>query len=386
MTPAAPAATPATGGAPGAGTPLRVFVNASAIGSSTGGTWAYLEGVLRGWQRGNPNDALAIDAHPSFPEGLERDLSGFATVRRGGGSRASVVLAQQSRTRSRARAFAADAVFNAALSAPLLGAGDRPEITMAHDIRHVERPQEFGRVALRYRKLVYERTIRRSAMLTCGSESTREAIVARLGIDPARVRAIPLGADHVDAWRRGPQGRHGVAFAHWSNKRPETAIRVWGDLARDPGFDRELHIVGAPADARAALEELAREQGVAQLVRVRARVPDREFEELLSGAAVLLFPSSLEGFGIPVVEAMRLGVPVVASAGAGMEGAGGKAALYADPEVPAEFATHCRRLWADDAYRDAVVRAGIAHSAGYTWAATAAATRTAISDAVARRS
>jgi glycosyltransferase involved in cell wall biosynthesis len=361
--------------------PLRVLVNAASMGTTTGGAWAYLEEILRAWVKGFPRDVLALNVHPSFPAALEHDLGPRAHVHRGNDRRVALVLSQHALTARRARAFAADAVFNATLSAPLLGTGKLPQVTMAHDIRHVERPQEFGLLARRYRGIVYDRAIRRSEILTCGSSSTRQAIIERFDVHPSRVRAVPLGADHVDRWRRGPKGTHGVAFAHWSNKRPETAIGAWADLNGGGGFDRELHIVGASPATRQRLVALAHEKGVSDLVRVRGRLPNAEFQELLSGAAVVLLPSTLEGFGIPVVEAMRLGVPVVVSAGAGMEQAGGSAVLYADPDSPAAFAAHCRRLWADDSYHDAVVRAGIAHASGYTWATTAAATRAAVSEA-----
>lgn len=361
---------------------LRVLVNASTVGTSTGGTWAYLEELLRSWTTAFPEDALEVRAHPSFPDDLERELGPSVRVMRAGANRAGLVLAQHALTGRRARRFRADVVFNAALSAPLLGSGGLPQVTMAHDIRHLERPDEFGVLARRYRGLVYDRALRRSAILTCGGAKTANEILARFPRPADSVRVTPLGADHVDRWPRGPKGTHGVAFAHWTNKRPETAIRAWADLNDDgESFARELHIVGTPETDRERLENLAHAVGVGHLVRVRDRLADAEFRRLLGGAAVMLLPSTLEGFGIPVIESMRLGVPVVVSAGVGMEQAGGEAALYADPEQPAAFAAHCRKLWSDPAYEHEIVKAGLAHAAGYSWRATADATRTALRDA-----
>jgi glycosyltransferase involved in cell wall biosynthesis len=332
---------------------------------------------------------LLVLAHPSFPAELDAELDGFAQVRRARGGRVRRVLEQQLLTWPLARRFRAQAVFNAALSGAFLGVGGLPEVSMAHDVRHAVRAGEFPPVERLYRCAVYNRTIRRSVLLTCGGAGTRDAMFERMLADPSRVRVIPLGADHVDRWRRGPKGRHGVAFAHWVNKRPQTAIRAWGALrsraVRNPEratFDRPLDIVGASAQEAPRLAALAAAEGVDDLVRIHGRLPDDAFQELLSGAAVLLLPSTLEGFGIPVIEAMRLGIPVVASARAGIEQAGGDAALYADGDDPAAFAAQCGRLFADEVLAAEVIRRGHERAACATWAATARSTRAAVHDAV----
>lgn len=366
---------------------MRVLINAVTVSRTATGNWTYLRGLLGGWQALGGSDRLLVVAHPTFPEADEAALSAVAEVRRTAGGRAQRALTQHTRLDGLARTFAAHAVLNATPVAAAIVPVRRAQATVVHDIRHAVRPQEFGRLQLTYRRLVYNRTIRRSTVVIASSESSRADIERHFGLGPERLKMVPLAADHADAWRQaGPPGSHAVAFAQWSNKRPDVALRAWA-LLRDstPGFDRRLDVIGARGQLRAELEQLAAGLALDGLVRFHGYLPDDDYERLFATAALILVPSTLEGFGLPVLEGMRLGIPVVASAGAGIEQAGGSAALYAEAGNAEAFAAHCHRLLTDEAHRRAVVAGALTHAAGYTWRSTAQATRAVLREAALRR-
>jgi O-antigen biosynthesis alpha-1,3-rhamnosyltransferase len=99
-------------------------------------------------------------------------------------------------------------------------------------------------------------------------------------------------------------------------------------------------------------------------------------------ARALIAPSSYEGFGLPPLDAMELGTPVIAARASSLPEVGGNAAVYVAPDDDAALATEIRRVLDDDAHRAALGAACLAQSRGFTWDETARATLTAFDDAM----
>jgi glycosyltransferase involved in cell wall biosynthesis len=361
---------------------MRFLINAVTVSPRSPGNWAHLYNLLQGWSAAQTSDRILLASNASFPEDVEDSLADLIDVHRAGSRRLGMLVTQHVRLDRLARRFRADAVLNATPVAAALVPVRAPQATIVHDIRHTVRPEEFRRRQIVYRDLVYGRSIRGSDAVIAVSESTRDHLVRELGIPHERIHVVRHGADHVDRWVRGEPGTHGIAFAHWSNKRPDVAVHAWAIL-RDsvPGFDRPLEIVGVGPDVRQVLASSIADRGLEGLVRMHGYLPDPNYQRLFSSAAVVLLPSTLEGFGLPVIEGLRLGIPVVVSVEAGAEEAGGDAAIYASGDAQS-FAAECARLFADDAWRDQVVARGRGHAASFTWTGTALATRAVLEEVV----
>jgi glycosyltransferase involved in cell wall biosynthesis len=112
-------------------------------------------------------------------------------------------------------------------------------------------------------------------------------------------------------------------------------------------------------------------RSLAPWVRIIADVPDAELAEFYNRAAVFAYPSLYEGFGLPVLEAMACGTPVVCSSASALPEAGGDAALYADPHDAVELAAQLTRVLTDGALRQRMVEAGLRRARQFSWRRTA---------------
>jgi glycosyltransferase involved in cell wall biosynthesis len=154
-------------------------------------------------------------------------------------------------------------------------------------------------------------------------------------------------------------------------------------LAADPASPRLVIAGAAPADAAVSLQRIAAPP-LAGHVERPGYVPDADRERLYAGARALILPSFDEGFGVPALEAMAAGVPVIASNRGALPEVIGQAGTLLDPSDVRAFAAVMQRVARDDAWAAAQGAAGLARAASFTWRATAVRLREAYADAAAR--
>ena len=203
-------------------------------------------------------------------------------------------------------------------------------------------------------RAVVPRSVRRAARVLAISERTKHDLVELYGVPGEKVVVTPLGVDPAffpgDA-RRGTY----LLFVGAIQERKDPLAAV----AAASAVGLPLVVVGPEKDARLA-EEL-RLAGA----DVRGYVPKGELAQLYRGAAALVLPSRYEGFGLPVVEAMASGTPVVATPDDALREVGGDAAVFAEPP---ELAGAVRRALED---RERLVAAGLARARRFSWEETA---------------
>jgi glycosyltransferase involved in cell wall biosynthesis len=216
-------------------------------------------------------------------------------------------------------------------------------------------------------RLFVPRSVRRAARVLVGSHWTLERLVHRYGLRQDRVVVTPYGVDRIFA-PEGPRLGDGSQLlfvgAIQPRKDPICAIRA---LARLDSH-LELLFVGPEKRGGAEVRREVRRLGLERRIRFLGHVPREELAALYRGAACLVFPSRYEGFGLPVLESMACGTPVVASTAGPIPEVAGGAAVLIPPRDPVALAEGIERALAE---RDRLRALGLERSRQFTWKATA---------------
>ena len=229
--------------------------------------------------------------------------------------------------------------------------------TTIHDLVPLHFPEWTPATTRRLHGAKYRHTARSCDVVFVNSEFTKADVVETLGMADERVRVARPGFDPLyrpDGERADLGWPYLLTVATLEpRKNLETLLAAHRLLGGDPA----LAVVGASGwGERPDLSS-------PDIIRL-GYVPDEELARLYRGAAAFVYPSRFEGFGIPIVEAMASGAPVVASAHPSMDEAAGDAAVRADPESPEELAEAIRRALADP---EPLRSRGLEHARRFSW-------------------
>jgi alpha-1,3-rhamnosyl/mannosyltransferase len=254
----------------------------------------------------------------------------------------------------------------------------RPVVLTIHDLQYVDHPQYFSPLKRTYLRRAVPRSIRRATVVAVPSEFVRRTVVAA-GAEPAGIVVVPHGVEPTLGARSTPAGvlrdRYhlglGPTVVYPAITHPHKNHRFLLDLMAGPWKRRDVRLVllggagRADAEVRATIAEL----GLAERVVRPGRVPAADRDGLLAMADALVFPSEYEGFGAPVLEAMALGTPVVASDRAALPEVVGDAGLV----LPLEFDAWAGALDTVTRRRASLIGAGRERAAVFTASASGAA-------------
>jgi glycosyltransferase involved in cell wall biosynthesis len=317
---------------------MRVAIDVSPLAQTRAGTARYLKGLMRELER--------------------RDDVALSTRSFGGESRLST-LARDSVWYPflLGREGAADVLHCPTYRGPLRSRV--PLVVTVHDLAVLRHPEAFNRWTRTYSPRVVPGVLRAAQRVIAVSQFTRRELVELLGVPEDKIRVVP-NAVGDDFTREGPAEDGDYVLAVGTLEPRKNLDRLVEAVRRT---DRELRVVGARGWGGVEV----RGNGVSWL----GEVDDAELARLYRGAACLAYPSLYEGFGIPILEAMACGAPVVTTRGTAMEEVADGAAVLVDALDPAEIAAGIELAATD---RDALIARGLERARAFRWDAVAAAT------------
>jgi glycosyltransferase involved in cell wall biosynthesis len=265
-----------------------------------------------------------------------------------------------------------------------------PAVVTVHDLQPFDLPEYFSGFKRAYLQRTVPRAARHARLVLTLSEFVRQRVIDRFDADPQRVRVVPAGVRPLqppDIPLSTLRERYHLPerwFVHpaitYPHKNHITLVRAFAQVAaKEP--DVALVLTGRAAGAEAeVLHDIAR-LGLTERVRRTGRVPRDDLLALIAGASGLTFPSRYEGFGLPVLEAMALDTPVVASSATALPEVVGDAGQTVDPD-DTEGWTAAMMALLSESERARWVERGRARAAELSWAAAAQATLTAHREAL----
>jgi glycosyltransferase involved in cell wall biosynthesis len=262
-----------------------------------------------------------------------------------------------------------------------------PTVVTVHDLIPLVLPAYRQRGDVRaYVTLVARATLRAAAVVADSAHTARD-VVGRLGIPSGRVHVIPLGVDRptvtpADVARVRQHHHLPDRYALYlggfdERKNLVTLLGAWRAVHAATGVPLVVagRLPGAGDRLCPQVPDLARRLGLPDGAwQACGPVAESDKAALYAGAAVFAYPSRYEGFGLPPLEAMAAGCPVVAADATSLPEVVADAGLLVSPDDPAAWAEALRRVLEDDAVAARLRGAGPARAAQFTWARTAAAT------------
>jgi glycosyltransferase involved in cell wall biosynthesis len=265
-----------------------------------------------------------------------------------------------------------DLFFSPGYNTPLFCSA--PFVFTIHDLSHIYCPENSSPSIRLYYATVMKRACHRAAAILTVSNFTRSQIIDWSGVSPEKVSNVGCAVDPT--YRPGEES-YGLAFPYLlcvSNRKPHKNESRIVEAFAQANLDPQIHLVftGLPTVDFASRIAACR---LSSRIDFMGVVPEARLPSLYRGAKALIFPSLYEGFGLPVLEAMACGTPVVTSNLTALQEVAGDAALLVDPTSTAQIAAAMEQIVSDTALRKQLRQKGLTRATEFSWSTTACRVR-----------
>jgi glycosyltransferase involved in cell wall biosynthesis len=351
----------------------RIGVNALyLIPGGVGGTEIYLRELLTALARVDSENEYFVftnretggDLIPPAPNFSWKPQSVRAAFRPGR------ILWEQTVLPLEARRCRLDVLFNPGFTAPLVS--PCPLVTTFHDLQHLRHPEYFRWFDLPFWRFLLWASAHRSKRLVAVSENTKSDLRHFYRLDPGKIEVALHGVNPeflgIDRSRLEPFVLC-VSTLH-PHKNIERLIRAYALRPRA----QKLVLAGMRGFHTEPVERLIAELGAADRIQITGWLPRADLIGLFRRAWAFIYPSTFEGFGMPVLEALAAGIPTACSDIPPLREVAGDAALAFDPSIDEAVADALDRITTDEELRGRLARAGPQRARAFTWERTAEST------------
>jgi glycosyltransferase involved in cell wall biosynthesis len=365
---------------------MNIGINACFWGQGNTGTGQYLHQLVRALRQVSPETGLQLLAPANAALAGHAELQLHPTpVDRLGANAAKLWFEQCTFSRMASR-LGCDVAHVPHFAPPLRCR--LPLVVTIHDLIPLILPAYRGSPGVRAYTRLVARAARRADVVLTDSHASARDILRILGLGGDRVCVVPLAAHErfypLDEAEISPVvARYGLArpyllYLGGFDVRKNVPLLLHAFQQVAAATDLALVVAGRlPTQDRAFAPDprpIAARLGIADRVRFIGFVPEEDKPALYAGALAFAFPSSYEGFGLPVLEALSCGTPVVVGLGSSLDEVAGPGGLAVDPTDAAELADALLRLAGNPALRQDLAAAGLAHAARFSWRQVAVAT------------
>jgi glycosyltransferase involved in cell wall biosynthesis len=363
--------------------PLRIGVNALyLIPGRVGGTEIYLQELLRALARIDARNRYFVFTNRETGADLAPPQPNFhwTPQRVRAARRPARIVWEQTMLPLAATRLGLDVLLNPGFTAPVYC--PCAAVTVFHDMQHKRHPEHFRWFDLPFWRILLFASAHTSSLLLADSESTRADILRYYRLPTGKIRVAQLGVDAE--FFRLPRAAEKllltVSTLH-PHKGLDGLLQAFAQFHLvHPGF--RMVVAGLRGFHSEALERLREDLGLRGAVDFTGWIPRSQLYDLYTRAWAFLYPSTFEGFGMPLVEALAAGIPTGCSRIEPLSAIAGEAALQFEPGNVASILSALDRLVFDAPLRARLAAAGPVRAAAFSWAATARATLDAIEEAV----